>query len=145
MYQSTVTDLDKAWEHITDRDGQYCASKYNPHQNPNCQQACMDDDTCGTYTLFGSGWCHFVHSECTDWQTADDSTAVSWRKIDVTATATSRTKSVQLFSAVSQMQNIPSVVVYGFAMIGVLSLSVGAKNVLTKKMDYQTVNDPTDV
>jgi len=54
------------------------------------------------------------------------------------------TEGVQLFSAISQVEATQTVV-YGFAAIGVLALMFGVKNFLTKKLDYETVNDTAEV
>merc|ERR550534_3648818 len=80
----SLTDV---WEQISDADGQYCVSMYNPHSNSNCRQACMDDTVCGAYTQYGNGWCQLIASECTEWRTAADTSAISWRKPGQSLTA----------------------------------------------------------
>jgi len=68
------------WEQISDENGQWCASMYKNYADSNCRQACADDDACGAYTQYSSGWCQLIGAECTEWRLASDSSAKSWRK-----------------------------------------------------------------
>jgi len=128
--------LPDVWEQISDADGQYCVSMYNPHSNSNCRQACMDDNVCGAYTQYRNGWCQLIASECTEWRNAADTSAISWRKpgqqskeqIKLDAESTAREYSM-VEEAVAN-----SLLTKGFAFVGALSI-VGA--VMQKYLQYK--------
>jgi len=61
--------------------GKYCTTRYKSYKDTNCKQACIDDGAgCGSYTEYSNGWCQLIAPGCSSWNTARDTTAITWTR-----------------------------------------------------------------